>query len=407
MDTPDFADASSWPGGTLDIQSLQRIGWRPVSFNQFILKIHSRCNLACDYCYVYETADQTWREQPAVMDTRTFEESCRHIREHLRDLDTPPVSVVFHGGEPLLVGHRRFEQFGRHARETLDPVARLSLGMQTNGTLLDERFLKICDDCAVHIGVSLDGSRTGHDRHRRYRRGAGSFDRVQRGLATLASGRWRHLFSGLLCTVDLLNDPVETYEELARFGPPGIDFLLPHGNWTSPPPGKDPAGDGAAYGDWLIAAFDRWYGAPVLETRVRIFEDIIELLLGGQGSSESVGLTPIRVAVIETDGTVEQVDELKSAYVGAARLPPLSGPNPLDAAMWDSSIVARQIGVHALSGTCRSCPIHTVCGGGNYVHRYRQGTGFRNPSVYCADLMKLIRHIEARLRADIAQALGK
>ncbi|MEU9838708.1 hypothetical protein AB0C69_05725, partial [Actinomadura sp. NPDC048032] len=35
-----------------------------LPFREFILKIHSRCNLACDYCYVYEMGDQSWRDQP-------------------------------------------------------------------------------------------------------------------------------------------------------------------------------------------------------------------------------------------------------------------------------------------------------------------------------------------------------
>ena len=34
-----------------------------------------------------------------------------------------------------------------------------------------------------------------------------------------------------------------------------------------------------------------------------------------------------------------------------------------------------------------------ICGGGLYPHRYRHGEGFRNPSVYCDDLMRLITHV--------------
>jgi uncharacterized protein len=40
----------------------------------------------------------------------------------------------------------------------------------------------------------------------------------------------------------------------------------------------------------------------------------------------------------------------------------------------------------------------TSCGGGLYAHRYRSATGFDNPSVYCADLEKIITHIRADLR---------
>jgi uncharacterized protein len=46
--------------------------------------------------------------------------------------------------------------------------------------------------------------------------------------------------------------------------------------------------------------------------------------------------------------------------------------------------------------------VHRVCGAGHYAHRYRPGTGFRNPSVYCADLRRLIGHVRDRMATDLA-----
>ncbi|WP_297624170.1 hypothetical protein [Nocardia sp.] len=43
-----------------------------------------------------------------------------------------------------------------------------------------------------------------------------------------------------------------------------------------------------------------------------------------------------------------------------------------------------------------------VCGGGHYAQRYRRGTGFLNPSVYCADLITFLDHVSARLATDLA-----
>jgi uncharacterized protein len=64
--------------------------------------------------------------------------------------------------------------------------------------------------------------------------------------------------------------------------------------------------------------------------------------------------------------------------------------------------VARQIGADGLSAECRACPVMEICGGGLYPHRYRQGEGFRHPSVYCADLKKLITHVRKRVISDLA-----
>jgi uncharacterized protein len=143
-----------------------------------------------------------------------------------------------------------------------------------------------------------------------------------------------------------------------------------------------------------------------LETQVRLFGQVMALLLGEEQPSEALGLAPERVAVFETDGALEQIDTLRSAFAGATKLRSAVGTaNRLDAAMTDPAIVARQIGSAALSDTCLACPVHRVCGGGNYAHRYREGSGFRNPSVYCADLLKLIGHIQARIHTDIMTTL--
>ena len=157
------------------------------------------------------------------------------------------------------------------------------------------------------------------------------------------------------------------------------------------------------YGEWLSAVFDRWYGQRTPETRVRLFEEIIHLLLGGHSSSEMIGLSPVALIVVDTDGSIEQVDTLKSAFPGA----PDTGMNvfthSFDDVLVHPAIVARQIGDRALSDTCRACPVGKICGGGYYPHRYSPGEGFRNPSVYCEGLRYLIEHIARRIRADLQE----
>ncbi|NUS43479.1 MAG: FxsB family radical SAM/SPASM domain protein [Mycobacteriaceae bacterium] len=401
-----------WPTVGLDVGALRSSGWRPHPFNEFIVKIHSRCNLACDYCYMYESIDQSWRDQPTVMTEQVFAEACDGIADHVARHAIPAVSLVFHGGEPLLAGHSRVEYFARHARQRLGPIAELRLGMQSNGVLIDDEFLDICDRWAVTVGVSLDGGREAHDRHRKWRRGAGSYDDAARGVTRLREHRNPALYGGLLCTVDLANDPLQTYEDLLRFDPPALDFLMPHGNWHTPPPGKEHGNDTAPYAEWLIPIFDRWYDAAALPTHIRMFDDIIHALIGGRPQGELFGLAPIRLAIIETDGTLEQGDALKSAYSGATRIAAIAAADTglgdhLNRALWEPGVIARQIGAAALSDACVSCPLEDICGGGDYVHRYSADTGFRNPSIYCSDLAALIRHIGARLDDDLEKAAAR
>jgi uncharacterized protein len=390
-----------WPA-SLDVPALLSGGWNPLPFREFIVKVHSRCDLSCDYCYMYEMADQSWRSQPRAMSGQTADLAAMRIGEHARAHGLKRIAVILHGGEPLLAGRDLIARLVTATRRAAGETVTVEASVQTNAVGLNDAYLRLFDELGVRVGVSLDGTPEAHDRHRRFASGRGSYPAVSAGLGRLRE--FRHLFSGLLCTIDLRNDPVATYQALAAFEPPRVDFLLPHGTWASPPPGRVPDPALAPYADWLIAVFDHWYPAP--RTGIRLFEEIMVLLLGGASESEVVGLSPARMVVIETDGTIEQADTLKVAFDGAPATGLHLARDPLDAALMLPEIAARQLGARALAPQCRACRIHQVCGGGLYAHRYRAGTGFANPSVYCPDLMRLIGHIRNRVQADLGRAAG-
>ncbi|HEV2783686.1 MAG TPA: FxsB family cyclophane-forming radical SAM/SPASM peptide maturase [Actinophytocola sp.] len=373
---------------------------RPLPFRQFIVKLHSRCNLACDYCYLYTKADQRWRTRPRVMSRELAGRTAERVAEHVRAHRLDEIEVILHGGEPLLAGAELIDHIVSTMRAHVP--ARVRTTIQTNATLLDRDYLNLLRRLDIRVGVSLDGDAAGHDRHRIGPDGTGSYHRVRAALRLLGAPEYRGLFRGLLCTVDLANDPVDTYRALLEFTPPAVDFLLPHGNWTSPPPGRVPGSAETPYADWLITVFDRWYDAPLRETRVRLFEEIINVLLGGRSRVEGIGLSPALMVVIETDGTIEQSDILASAFEGAAATGLHVARDSFDAALTLPDVLARQTGSAGLPATCRACRLRTVCGGGLRAHRFRAGAGFDNPSVYCPDLFRLITHVRARLADDLA-----
>ena len=394
-----------WPYQLLDIDDLAANGWRRTPFHEFVLKVHQRCNLACDYCYVYELADQSWRDRPVAMSPQTWQAAARRMAEHVERHRLDRISVILHGGEPLLAGAERLGRIVGDIRAAVPDRCVVSVGMQTNGVMLAEPTLDLLMAYGVTVGVSLDGSAVSHDRHRRHRDGTGSHAAVERALRLLNDPRYRGSYAGLLCTIDPTSDPIDCYDALLRHAPPSIDLLLPHANWANPP--QRPDGLGAtAYGDWLVAVFDRWYDSPRPGTRIRLFEEIMHLVLGGASRSEQVGLSPVAVAVVESDGAIEQVDSLKSTYPGACATGLDVRSDSFDAALEHPGIVARQIGVAALCQDCLDCPVRQVCGAGHYAHRYRPGLGFRNPSVYCPDLRRIICHVTDRLANDLQRLRG-
>jgi len=349
---------------------------------------------------MFEMADESWRGQPKVMSMDTVSVTARRIAAHAEDHDLSDVQIILHGGEPLLAGSDYVAAIATEFRAVIS--AAVDLRVQTNGTLISDSMLDTLSRHDIRIGVSLDGNQQANDLHRRYANGRGSYNRVARSLRRIRA-RAPHLLAGILCTIDLRNDPVETYEALQEFAPPVVDFLLPHGNWVSPPPGRDPFSPGAPYGRWLAAVFDHWYSISPPRCQVRMFSEIIHLMLGGQAAVETVGLAPVSLIVVNSDGTLEQVDTLRSAYAGAVDTGLNVHTHDFNAAIVHPAIVARQQGRDGLSEICKSCPVHMICGGGLYSHRYRPGTGFMNPSVFCRDLSHLIQHIYRRVSNDVAR----
>ncbi|MFF3690906.1 FxsB family cyclophane-forming radical SAM/SPASM peptide maturase [Streptomyces sp. NPDC002187] len=364
----------------------------PAYIDQFILKVHGGCNLACDHCYVYEHADQSWRDKPPTMSPAVVAQAAMRIAEHARIHQPPVVRISLHGGEPLLLGTKRLREIATTLRDVAGDDCRLSLHVQTNGVMLNEKFCTLFDECGIQVGVSLDGDRTANDRHRRYANGRSSHARVLRALELLRRSEFRHLYGGILCTIDLANDPISVYEALLEESPPRVDFLFPHATWENPPPrhGESPA----PYAAWLGSIHSRWLadGTPV---PIRLFEALTAASRGEPSGSEAVGLRPVTLAVVDTDGSWEQADSLKTAYAGAPATGMSVFTHTVDSLMSHPGVAARNERYAELCAACMACPVVRTCGGGLYAHRYSSGSGFDNPSVYCADLLVLATEVPA------------
>lgn len=365
-------------------------------FRQFVLKVHSRCNLACTYCYLYQGPDTTWRNRPVRVTESTMRRTSARIAEHLERHELPVSRIDLHGGEPLLSGVDPILRYAAAIREMAPPGCELSFFVQTNGTLLGPAAVRQLADSQIRVGLSLDGGSADLNHRRTDHAGRSSWPAVSRAARLLM--RQPEAYAGILCTIDVRQDPLATYESLLALAPPALDFLLPHANWASPPTGVPAPGPpmrtprAAPYGEWLAQIFDRWWDVNQLPTRIRLFEEVIALLLGAPSATESLGHSPAAAVVVETDGAIERVDSLRSAYEGASAI-------GCDVYRHDFDQVRDRLGPGpSPSATCRGCPVFRVCGGGNLAHRYDPRSGFHNPSVYCADLELLIRHIALRLQ---------
>lgn len=374
---------------------------------ELIIKIHGRCNLKCTYCYMYESVDQSWREKPEVMSDDVIRQLAKRLGEYMREHRLSEMRIVLHGGEPLKAGLAKI----RFLVETLraaTPGRILHISMQTNGTMINEKVLDLCLELGIAIGVSLDGNEAGNV-NRPLLSGRSSYAAVKRGLRFFDDPKYRHLLQNILVVVNLNNDPVETFEEVLKTPTRSVDFLLPLGHWSSPPPGSYPFTKRFDYAIWLGHVYERWLTALVEEghdIEVRYFKQIHNIAIARAAHGrpiawnrrrEVIGPWVVGAIVIETDGTYELLDGLKTVKEGEAA----TGLNVFDHYLTKALVVMLQAtqerGIAEQPKGCKGCPIWEVCGGGFYLHRWGTKNKYDNPSVYCADLQQIIPYMLDRM----------
>lgn len=162
----------------------------------FLLKPTNKCNLDCDYCYTKEG------ENPDGIDKEDFE----LFLDEASVFDE--VKITWIGGEPLAKGIDFYKEVvdmeKNRDTEYINTI-------QTNGTLLDENWVDFLVGEKFGVGVSLDGPREIHNKHRTFCDDQGSFDNVMEGIELL---REKNRNPGVISVVtkDHLNKEREIYD---------------------------------------------------------------------------------------------------------------------------------------------------------------------------------------------------
>lgn len=369
-----------------------------VRIDTLLVKVASRCNINCTYCYVYNMGDDGWQDMPALISRDTIIALTGALKR-ITEQQVFPFVTVLHGGEPLMMGFKRLEFLLTSLRSCLPENYPIS--MQTNGMLITPEIADLCSRFRVSISVSIDGPKPVNDRFRLGKKGDSTHEKVVAGIEILRQHPdSKFLYSGLLSVIDPSFDPKVVYDYLKGLGAPSIDFLYRDGNHSNMPYGKD-SFESVEYGDWLCYLLDI-YLADVNPPRIRFLDDIVKLTLGGYGVKEGLGDTDYGIAIIETDGTISKNDTLKSTFSGADKFDEnwsVRNSNLIE--IFNS---AEFKSYHDLqrptSNACRDCLYLRVCGGGMPLHRWKNGSDYNNPSVYCNDQKTLISKVVSIMKNE-------
>ena len=359
--------------------------------HQIVLKVASTCNLNCSYCYVYNHKDSGYLNRPALLSEEIARAALLRMREHCEFHASHKISICLHGGEPLLLGRARLRQLVDMVRSEMGP--RLgALALQTNGVLIDREWARLLKDLRLNVGVSLDGARDAHDIVRVDHKGRGSHDRVLAGIRVLLD---EGLNVSVLCVVQPGTSGRDAYSYLRGLGITSIDFLLP--DVSHDEVGRRYGGLGPTpVADYLIPALDAWIEEDDPRVHVRLFADMFKLILGGSCGTDAFAGQETGYLVVETDGSIQANDALRVCEDGLND----TGLNVLDDGfdrLNDAAPRIRDVITAAtpLATACRGCRESSTCGGGYLPHRYSRARGFDNPSVWCADILRMFTHVRS------------
>ncbi len=237
------------------------------------------CNLRCDYCYYLEKAHLYGDGARPVLSDELLE---RFVREYIGSQTTAEVLFTWHGGEPLLRPLSFYEKVVALQRRYAGGH-RVSNSLQTNGTLIDDRWARFFHDQGWLIGVSVDGPQAYHDAYRRTRGGGASFQRVMAGIDTL---RRHGVEWNALAVANNLNadHPLEFYHFFKAIGcqfiqvTPVVERLCAHADGRQLASLRE-RGEVAPFsvgprqwGEFLCAIFDEWVRHDVGSCYVNLFD---------------------------------------------------------------------------------------------------------------------------------------
>jgi len=269
----------------------------------------ARCNLHCDYCFFTEKAGlypgSTFRMSDEVM--------AAYIGQTIAAQSEPFVTIAWQGGEPTLMGLDFYRRTLEVEREALPPGWRVERTIQTNGTLLDDRWAEFFAANEVLVGLSIDGPREMHDAYRHDGAGASVFADVMRSATLLQK---HEVEFNVLCTVHAANveHPLEVYrffrdEIEARY----LQFIPIVEVQTAAGPGlagtvSERSVSPLAYGRFLATIFDEWVARDVGETFVQFFDGVLASYVFGASSLCVLRETCGDSVVVEHTGDVYSCD---------------------------------------------------------------------------------------------------
>lgn len=325
-------------------------------FQIFAKPVGSACNLRCEYCYYHPQTEQSGTGA-LLTDDWLLE---NYIRQHIEATTEDVVLFSWHGGEPTLAGIEFYKKAVAIQRKYMPRVKSLINGIQTNGTLFDDEWLRFLAEEKFIAGISIDGPEKIHNRFRKTLHGEGTFSRA---VETFTRLQEYGIPTEILCVVGAHNenDALEVSRFFRSLGARFITFLPLVVRQPESAVGVSFGSVGAeAFGRFLIQIFDEWKQHDIGKIQIQVFEEMLQTALGRPHTLCIFRETCGGVPIVEANGDFYACDHFVSPGYRRGNIRENTIAFYLDSPLQKAFGEAKQ---NALPRYCRECDVLPMCNG--------------------------------------------
>ncbi|MCL9774803.1 anaerobic sulfatase maturase [Vibrio methylphosphonaticus] len=324
-------------------------------FSLFIKAEGAQCNLDCSYCYYLNRQDGEKRSSmPVAMMEKIVDE---HIES--QPLSGQNVDFIWHGGEPMLRGLEFYEAaVSVQAKKVTNK--RVVNTMQTNGTMINERWASFFAKHNFMLGISIDGPNLLNDIARIDKNGQSSFERTMRGMRHLKNSGVE--FNTLTVVNNKTYQHAKTiYQFLVENGSGYMQFQPCIDHELDRRTGHDWSLSGEQWGQFLCDLFDEWVESDVGKVYIQFFENCLMVLMGYPSQMCHHSETCGQQLMVEHDGNVYSCDHYgyQDHQLGS-----IANDKLMAMATSQKQIEFGTSKYHDLNEICRRCDFVQLCQGG-------------------------------------------
>lgn len=361
-----------------------------------IVKCTRRCNLRCVYCHDWRVDGARHLNFQDVL--QLIDLAAKHYRN---------VNLIWHGGEPLLLGRDYFDKvLLAQQLVTERKGTHFTNSLQTNGTLVDDNWALYLASRNFKIGISIDGPSDMHDAARYDIKNQGTYDRVVSAARALKAAGARTGFLLVVSEATAALGAKAIYGWALSEGIGNIAFLPqrpdPEQFETTRTPSRSSVFlSRSLYSQFMSEMLDLWWESDAEGPTIREFESLLQGVLGRRSflcihQGSCVG----NYFGIDVNGDVYHCDR----YIPEPRY---RIGNFMEPDFAFDGVRTTQIAAIAAIGERASmkCRHYQVCHGGCPHDRHADPAGWSERGE-CCGLEAIIDRLEQRVEATTAQALA-